>query len=371
MPPKLSTSEFINKANKIHDQKFNYTKVDYINNKTKVIIICPIHGEFQQLPTSHLSGRGCWPCSTVNKKDTTIKKYGVDHPLKNASIKKKKEAKCIEKYGTSNPSQHKDIKLKRKQTMLTKYGVEYPYQSKELRDKRSLTMLTKYGVEYPYQSKELWDKRTLTMLTKYGVEHARQSEYLKERTVNTTLRRYGVENYNQQHMVDILPLINNHDWLFDQYIIQNKTTEQIANELNIGSKTVQNYLRRNEIAIKYNYNYSYNCITWLDQIMNEKGIYIQHAANIGEFKIPGTRYKADGYCSERNTIYEFHGDYWHGNPNVYSSEEINVVNGKTMGELYKTTVHKEQIIRKLGYNLIVMWEKDWDYYKSRVKNISE
>ncbi|MBR6515289.1 MAG: hypothetical protein IKT40_00390 [Bacilli bacterium] len=54
--------DFIEKANAVHENKYDYSKVEYINNSTKVKIICPIHGEFEQTPRSHLSGRGCHQC---------------------------------------------------------------------------------------------------------------------------------------------------------------------------------------------------------------------------------------------------------------------------------------------------------------------
>jgi hypothetical protein len=58
---------FIEKATKIHNKKYNYFLVDYINSKTKVFITCPIHGNFIQKPNGHLSGKGCPNCSP-NKK---------------------------------------------------------------------------------------------------------------------------------------------------------------------------------------------------------------------------------------------------------------------------------------------------------------
>jgi hypothetical protein len=57
-------NEFKNKASKIYNKKYNYTKTEYINNHTKVIIICPIHGEFHQVPMSHLNGNGCPKCKS-------------------------------------------------------------------------------------------------------------------------------------------------------------------------------------------------------------------------------------------------------------------------------------------------------------------
>ena len=59
-----STDEFIKKAKKIHGDKYDYSKVEYINNHTKICIICPKHGKFWQQPNNHLSGSGCYKCAT-------------------------------------------------------------------------------------------------------------------------------------------------------------------------------------------------------------------------------------------------------------------------------------------------------------------
>ena len=59
---KLTTEEFINKARNVHGDKYDYSKVEYVNSHIKVCIICPEHGEFWQTPNSHLSGSGCYQC---------------------------------------------------------------------------------------------------------------------------------------------------------------------------------------------------------------------------------------------------------------------------------------------------------------------
>lgn len=56
MRKKLTTKEFIEKAKQIHDDKYYYTKIMYVNSRTKVVITCPEHGDFEQLPSSHLQG---------------------------------------------------------------------------------------------------------------------------------------------------------------------------------------------------------------------------------------------------------------------------------------------------------------------------
>ena len=64
MSKKLTTEEWILKASKIHNSFYDYSKVEYKTNVDKVIIICPIHGEFIQKANSHTNGSGCPKCSS-------------------------------------------------------------------------------------------------------------------------------------------------------------------------------------------------------------------------------------------------------------------------------------------------------------------
>ena len=57
-----TTETFVKKARKVHGDKYDYSKVDYVNSQTKTCIICPKHGEFWQTPNKHLTGRGCYHC---------------------------------------------------------------------------------------------------------------------------------------------------------------------------------------------------------------------------------------------------------------------------------------------------------------------
>ncbi|SIP85930.1 Probable Zinc-ribbon domain-containing protein [Pacmanvirus A23] len=109
--------------------------------------------------------------------------------------------------------------------------------------------------------------------------------------------------------------------------------------------------------------YSRVSIEWLNYIELTEGIKIQHAESGGEYKIPETNYRADGYCKETNTIYEFHGSFYHGDPRIYNADEYCSFAKKTYGELYQKTLVKEQKIRELGYNLVVIWELDWNNKK--------
>ena len=70
-----TAEEFIEKANKIHKNKYDYSKVNYIDSHTKVTIICPKHGNFDQLPSSHLKGHGCPHCSNFSVGETLTEEY--------------------------------------------------------------------------------------------------------------------------------------------------------------------------------------------------------------------------------------------------------------------------------------------------------
>lgn len=112
--------------------------------------------------------------------------------------------------------------------------------------------------------------------------------------------------------------------------------------------------------------YSAISIEWLEYTAKESGIKIQHALNGGEFRIPNTKFRADGYCKDTNTIYEFHGDYWHGNPRKYNQEKYVSKNSLiTFGDLYQKTLKRESIIKELGYKLVIMWEDEWRLQKSK------
>lgn len=77
MPKRLTKENFIERAKKIHNDKYDYSKVEYVNNSTKVCIICPEHGEFWQTPDSHLRGRGCPICRWKKAKNSIRKKQGL------------------------------------------------------------------------------------------------------------------------------------------------------------------------------------------------------------------------------------------------------------------------------------------------------
>ena len=121
-----------------------------------------------------------------------------------------------------------------------------------------------------------------------------------------------------------------------------------------------NYMPNKTIAIVPEYaktdNYSKMSIIWLNYMSN--GVNIQHALNGGEkeLTIDDKTYKVDGFCEETNTVYEFHGCFWHGCPNCYKPNIINTKNQKDMGTLNDLTIEKRENIKSAGYNYVSTYE---------------
>ena len=123
-----------------------------------------------------------------------------------------------------------------------------------------------------------------------------------------------------------------------------------------------NYMPNKTIAIVPEYakkdNYSKMSIMWLNYMSKAKGLNIQHALNGGEKKltIDDKTYKVDGFCEETNTVYEFHGCFWHGCPNCYNPNIIKTKNQNDMGTLNDLTIEKRENIKSAGYNHVSIYE---------------
>jgi hypothetical protein len=68
---KDTKESFIEKAYKVHGDKYDYSLVKYTSSKVKVKIVCTEHGEFLQSPNMHLLGSGCSICNSKNQRDST------------------------------------------------------------------------------------------------------------------------------------------------------------------------------------------------------------------------------------------------------------------------------------------------------------
>ena len=114
-------------------------------------------------------------------------------------------------------------------------------------------------------------------------------------------------------------------------------------------------------------NYSKVALEWLTWCTQQQQS-LQHARNAGEYCIPGTNFHVDGFDASTNTIYEFHGCFWHGCPRCFPIRYESHLRhyDRTMQDVYETTQQRIQQFRELGYHVVEMWECDW----SRLKDTS-
>ena len=138
-------------------------------------------------------------------------------------------------------------------------------------------------------------------------------------------------------------------------------------------------LRENSIASKplhgwrLKTNHSLPSIEWL---LNTESIHqhpIQHARNEGEFCVPYTNYKVDGYCKNTNTIFEFHGDFWHGCPTCFPQRDEchPKLLDRTFRDVYHVTQSKMTALKAKGYQVVEMWECHWNKLKQTDPQIKQ
>lgn len=182
-----------------------FDRSHYFKNKIdfeEKIIPCPTCGE--EFKRTKNKKKYCSSKCAMNnpdlkkaRKETLLKKYGVDNISKLPETREKAKSTMLERYGNEHPLKLEKFKEKRKKTNLEKYGTEYGIQSKIVRDKVKQTNLEKYGVENVLESEEVKDKIKQTNLDKYGVENPTQSKEVREKTKKTLKKKYGVENISQ------------------------------------------------------------------------------------------------------------------------------------------------------------------------------
>jgi len=383
-----NSDTFIKKSIEIHGDTYDYSKVNYINSKLKVIVICKKHGGFEQLPTDHLQKKGCNKCAMENngnnrrsnneefiKKSTGI--HGDKYDYTKVEYKNALEKIIIicKKHGDfeQRPNSH-----------LRGYGCEKcsiennannkRYDNDEFIKKAILT----HGNKYDYSKLEY--KNSQTKIIIICKEHGEFEQSPPQHLSNHGCNKCAIENNAKKQTSNNEEFIRKAKKLYDDKYNYSK-----VNYVNCRTNVIILCNIHGEFEQRPNDHLSgyscYKCATikqyskcqiiWLNFIQKYYNVYIQHAENNIEFKIDTTNFKADGYCKETNTIYEFHGDYWHGNPKKFNSDDYNKTTKCTFGELYKKTLEREQMIKNLGYNLVIIWENDWRKINKYIKILQQ
>jgi len=289
----ISLDEFIRRSNVKHKNKYEngYGLVKLVDWTTKVTIICPIHGPWNQVIQSHMNaGKGCKDCAG-NRKLTT------------------------EQYILNAKAVHGDTYI---------YDLVI-YKGNKIK----ITIICRIHGKFEQEAK--------SHIMGHGCDHCGEGAEL---TTEEFIKR--------------AQLIHGDLYIYNEtiYIRSNKSVIIIYKKHGKFKQTPNGHLCGRGCS-KCTKNISKPEIRWLNY-MNIPQEY-RHI----NFRLDGKLYRPDAYNAETNTIYEFYGDFWHGNPNVFDPNKINTKTKKTFKQLYDNTIEREEYLQSCGYNFIVVWENDW------------
>lgn len=375
----LSKLEFINRATEKHGIEYDYSEIVYYKLTAIVKSIrCRVHGLFDKNGNQHINGGGCILCHPK----------GGSNPLTLDQFKNKADKKHSNKYDYS--------------LILQYFGGNHIYEI--ICPNHNVFKLTgEAHLGGAYCPACIIEKRKAN--PRVSTRRRSQDQFEKEaREIHGDRYNYDDTIYvNKRQKITISCSIHGSWETIGQHHLKGGGCPKCAhdNHSKMMKMTNEEFLDRAfEIhgdTYDYDlvvYNGVHHCI---DILCRKHGVFSQTPSNhfsgsgcsqcnngyqvsslstewldglnvpIKEWRIPGTRKKADGFCPITNTVYEFHGSYWHGDPRVFNSNEMSSQFGITYGDLYRRTLERENMIISKGYNLIVKWEFDYRAEKKAEK----
>lgn len=270
------------------------------------------------------------PSHIAARQDRFRSTNGVDHHMQLDSVKAKVQATNLERYGVANPGQSHIVREKMKATNLERYGVEASFASDHVKSKIKASLDEKYGGHHMLNT-EIKNKVSSTLEDRYGVTNPGQTEASRIQASKPRSREFKEqvsETWNA------------------------KTSEE-------KERIVQLRKERHGFRTPFEFeeNRSSRSISkketkWLDSL----GI----GTIIRQHRFDDINKVVDGFDPETNTVYLFHGDFWHGNPELFKSEDVNPRTKTTFGELYEATLQYEALMESQGYKLKKIWESEYD-----------
>ena len=300
----LSLEEILKRFKLIHGEKYDYSNFKkYSDMHMKIEVICKNHGPFLITASEHIhKKRGCH--------------------------------KCLKRIAHNKLSLN-EVLIRFQEVHLNIY--DYSTITEYIDEKSKLPIICKkHGLFHKSYGHHYGRKQGCPIC----VHEKRGKAQLKSKDqfIKTAISFHG-DKYNYEKVI---------------YIGAHKKIEIICKKHGEFFQTPRNHISGNDCPkCSVPFQISKIATKWLDEI----GIECR------EFYISEANCRVDGFDEKTKTVYQFYGDYWHGNPEKYSPEDINSHNKKKFGELYQKTYSQETILKSLGYNIVSIWEKD--YIKSR------
>ena len=253
-----TTEAFIEKAQQIHDQRWDYSRVEYKNSATNVEIGCPDHGFFWQTPGSHIKQQaGCPECA----------KWAIGR----ANGRSQEEFIAAAEAIHGGTYDYSSVVYKQQYEEVNVFCHRHGTFSQ-------LPKLHLKGCGCP----KCADERGSQKIVKAAAEGFEQKAH------EVHGQRYGYDNIEYTGYND-------------------KVSVTCPEHGDFDVKPSKHFQGQGCPQCSTSKMYSDKACDWLDYVARLEGIIIQHARNGREYQIPGTVYKADGYCAQTNTVYEFYG----------------------------------------------------------------
>lgn len=302
---RLTCKQFILRAVAVHGNKYDYSHVVYVNTLTKVIITCPTHGDFLQRPNAHTSQRqGCPACA-------------------------KGQASLVRSL-TTNQFIERAIQV---------HGDKYDYTYLSY-----VNATTKVHINCGVHG--IFAQRPHDHMNGVGCPSCGQ---INRATSNT---------HATPHFISAAQLIHQDRYQYDavEYTGLHNGVAIMCSHHGLFYQTPNTHVHCSSGCPKCAHTVSNKEQAWLTQC----GIPDNEACRQVILHVGNSWVKVDGYDPETGTVYEFLGDYWHGNPQIHQSEAINSVTKTTFGQLLSRTIARFDVIAQAGYKIIFIWESDFD-----------
>lgn len=365
---------FITKAVFVHGDRYDYSKVLYVSASKPVIIMCKIHGEFLQKPYVHTSNKaGCLKCNAGGRltlteminRANTLHGDKYDYSQFEYTTWNNKGTIVCPKHGPFSMSPRWHIE---KQLRCSKCTKEEPRRSIYTTPHEYFnTCRTIHGDRYDYSVSEFrGTKNPITIICKV------HGPFSLKRAYAHTLNKSGCAKCAQfQTRLTTSSFV-------EQSIRLHGNCYDYSKAIYITSGIELTIIcpHHGEFLITPTDHYRVGCWSCNRNRMQDLWLHYMKLPNDKlhrqvRLKIYDRFFVVDGYDSTKQTVYLFHGDYWHGNPNVYNSEDVNKRLNTTFGDLYERTLRYEQTLRQIGYIVISIWEQEWRVQQKHVQYANE
>jgi hypothetical protein len=361
LPFKLKVWHFINNAPSIPKCKTCNGNVNFKGNLTQG------YCDYCSLTCSANNNT-----TKLKVKNTSLSKYGVEHPSQSNIVRNKYIKTCENKYGTDNVSKVKEINTKREDTIMDRFGVNSILKLGSTRKALLDYSLKTFNVSHPSQADEIKESKMKTLIDNYGVSNPMLSSEIRNRQTKTLIDNYGVSNPMLSPEIKKVCLTNMVNTKFRKFI--SKYPSLTGNVISWSGLSLhmscddcksEYDISRELLTLRYSSNRLICTIcNPLYQSQHSQGEQelVDYIDSLGIEYETGNRTILDGkevdiYIPSHKLAIEFNGLYWHSE--LFVDKEYHL--------------EKTKVCEANGIQLIHIFEDEWlykqDIVKSRLKNM--